>query len=106
MRSHGGIRKRRRCGGWERKQSEEGQDRKERMEDRNEEEEGGSETALQSSLMFSWDQRPELIANEAIESAIRYSDVTVMDSVGGCSSRKAGDTRMRERRRTSAGILF
>lgn len=59
----------------------EGKHRKERMKDGNEEEEGGSETALQSSLMFSWDQRPALIANEAIESVIRYTEVTVMDSV-------------------------
>lgn len=73
-----GIRQRRRCGGWGRGTEKKGWKR--RREDQR--------------------QRPALIANEAIESAIRYGDVTVMDSVGGCSSRKTRDTRRRKQRRT------
>lgn len=38
-------------------------------------------TASRFNLPVSWDQRPPLTANEAIEDAIRYTSHTVMDSV-------------------------
>ena len=49
-------------------------------------------TASQSNLLLSSDQRTLLIANKAIEDAIRYTDLTVMDSAQkqqrkGCSIR-------------------